>query len=314
MQTAADVYPVLCLAGPTASGKTSLALALATELPVEVINADSRQVYADFPLISAQPTPEERAVCPHHLYGILSSDTQISAGEWRDMALAKIIEVLSRGHVPLLCGGTGMYFQTLLHGIAPIPPTDRDVRARIEDRVGREGLAALHNELCSKDPEYAAKIHPHDRQRIVRALEVLEQTGRTLSDWHKEGTASPVSGPLFVIQASLDWLMPRIEARIECMMKEGALDEMKRAFARAPDPSLPGFSSIGCAELLACARGTLTFEDALTLWIKNTRAYAKRQNTWFRGRKEARFFSPSEGKRFISEACSAWENIHSFNP
>ncbi|MBO4369520.1 MAG: tRNA (adenosine(37)-N6)-dimethylallyltransferase MiaA [Desulfovibrio sp.] len=312
MQAVANkTYPVLCLAGPTGCGKTSLALALALSLPCEIINADSRQIYADFPLICAQPTKEEQAVCPHHLYGILPTTAKISAGEWRDRAIAVIEDVLMRRHVPLLVGGTGMYFHALLHGIAPIPPVHASLRAQFERRIEEEGVEALYEELTGIDPDFAAKIHPHDRQRITRGLEVFAQTGRTLSSWHEEKDSSKpqIVGPLFVVKATLEWLMPRCIKRIEKMCAEGAFTEVKNALKKCPDTSAPGWSGIGCAEVLAFCQGRLSREECLALWQDNTRAYAKRQNTWFRGRKEALFFAPDEKDVFITQAIETWHSL-----
>ena len=312
MPNAADkVLPVLCLAGPTGAGKTDLALRLAARLGCEVINTDSRQIYADFPIICAQPSPAEQAQCPHHLYGLLASDEKISAGQWCAMAETCIAEVLERGHVPLLVGGTGMYFHTLLHGMAPIPAIDPKLRRRLEARVQSEGPEPLYAELVRLDPDYAAKIHPHDRQRIVRALEVAQQTGRTFSWWHAQKSLQrpAVRGPLFVLQCTMAWLEPRLQQRIDQMLALGALAEAKRAWQNCSDPHAPGWSAIGCAELLAFLQGRLSFEESLALWYQNTRAYAKRQNTWFRGRKEAQFFAPDATEAFLFQAESAWQSL-----
>ncbi|MCR5813832.1 MAG: tRNA (adenosine(37)-N6)-dimethylallyltransferase MiaA [Desulfovibrio sp.] len=312
MPNAADhPLPVLCLAGPTGAGKTDLALRLAERLTCEVINTDSRQIYADFPIICAQPSAQEQAQCPHHLYGVLPTQEKISAGQWCEMAESCIREVLGRGHVPLLVGGTGMYFHTLLHGMAPIPAIDPALRKRLEDRVDREGPEQLHAELALCDPDYAAKIHPHDRQRIVRALEVAEQTGQTFSWWHAQKALQrpAVHGPLFVFQASMAWLEPRLKRRIDQMLALGALAEAKKAYQHCSDPEAPGWSAIGCAELLAFLQGRLSFEDCLSHWYQNTRAYAKRQNTWFRGRKEAIFFTAEARDFFLNEAQRAWEML-----
>ena len=250
--SAARPAPVICLAGPTGSGKTAAALLLARELDGEVINADSRQVYADFPLITAQPSPEERAACPHHLYGFLPATQKISAGQWAEQAAAKARELLARGRTPLLVGGTGLYFQALLRGIADIPPLDPAISARLEARLDAEGAPALHAELRKADPAYAARIHPNDRQRIARALEVLEGTGRPFSWWHENAMAAPLCrGPLLVLNAELAWLEPRLARRLDLMLAAGALDEARRARARCDDPAAPGWSGIGAAEALA---------------------------------------------------------------
>ena len=271
------------------------ALTLAEALDGEVINADSRQVYSDFPLITAQPSPEEQACCPHHLYGFLPTEQKISAGRWADQAVAEAKAVLARSHVPLLVGGTGLYFQGLLHGIAEIPAIDPAITAALTARLAEEGPAALHAELAAKDPAYAARIHPNDRQRIVRALEVLAGTGHTFSWWHEHGMPEPpCAGPLLVLDMELDALTPRLARRIDLMLEQGALDEARAARRRCDDAAAPGWSGIGCAEVLAHLRGELSLEECRRLWLHNTRAYAKRQRTWFRARSEARFFAPQD--------------------
>lgn len=287
--------PVLCLGGPTGSGKTALALALAKRFGCEIINADSRQVYADFPILTAQPSGEEKRKIPHHLYGFLPSWEKISAGQWIEMASRKAREILERGNIPLLVGGTGLYFQALLRGIADIPEIEPSIGHGLQERMKGLGPEAMHGELAEHDPEYSAKVHPRDRQRILRALEVFYGTGRPFSWWHKNAMRPPLcKGPLAVLDGGLDWLAPRLAARIEAMLEGGALEEAGNAFANCPDAGAPGWSGIGCAELLAYARGEMNREQCRTLWLANTRAYAKRQLTWFRQRREAVFFRPDD--------------------
>ncbi len=304
---AARPAPVICLAGPTGSGKTAAALLLARALNGEVINADSRQVYADFPLITAQPSPEERAACPHHLYGFLPATHKVSAGQWAAQAAARARELLARGRTPLLVGGTGLYFQTLLRGIADIPALDPTVSARLEARLKAEGAPALHAELRKADPAYAARIHPNDRQRIVRALEVLEGTGRPFTWWHENAMSAPLCrGPLLVLNADLAWLEPRLARRLDLMLAAGALDEARRARALCDDPAAPGWSGIGAAEALAHLQGRISLEECRRLWLRNTRAYAKRQLTWFRARSEAVFLPPDNVTATLEEARRQW--------
>lgn len=299
--------PVICLAGPTGSGKTALALALADKLGGEIINADSRQVYADFPLITAQPSPEERARAPHHLYGFLPTEQKISAGRWADMAAAKAREVAERGRVPLLVGGTGLYFQALLRGMAAIPAIPPEVTRRLSARLAAAGPEALHAELARSDPAYAARIHPRDRQRILRALEVLEGTGRTFSWWHSHAMGAPAcAGPLFVLDAPPGWLAPRLARRLDAMLEAGAVAEARAALARSPGAEgarLPGWSGIGCAELLEHLEGRTGLAECRRRWLANTRAYAKRQRTWFRARPEAVFLPPEGGEATLLDAA-----------
>ena len=298
---------VICLAGPTGAGKTALALELARRLDGEIVNADSRQVYADFPIICAQPSPEEQAVVPHHLYGFLPTERKISAGQWADMAHAKAVALRERGKTPILVGGTGMYFHTLLHGIATIPPVDATISKILAERLRNGGAPALHAELADIDPVYAARIHPNDSQRIVRALEVAQGTGKPFSWWHENAMAAPLCrGPLLVIDATLVWLEPRLGERIRLMLAAGALDEGRKAMTACSDANAPGWSGIGCAEVLGYLTGQHDLETCRTLWFKHTRAYAKRQLTWFHGRREALLFAPGGEDRLLAAAEAAF--------
>ena len=306
-ETSTAPLPVICLAGPTGSGKTAAALAMARALDGEVVNADSRQVYADFPLITAQPSPEERACCPHHLYGFLSTGQKISAGRWAEAAVAMVRDILARGKTPLLVGGTGLYFQALLRGMAEIPTIDPKLTTEITARVDAQGAPALHAELARIDPAYAAKIHPNDRQRIIRALEVCQGTGRTFTWWHGNSMSAPLCvGPLLTLDASLAWLEPRLARRLDLMLAGGALDEARAAMRTCADPAAPGWSGIGCAEALAHLQGRLSLEDCRSLWLRNTRAYAKRQLTWFRARPEAQWLPPDDPRQAVEAAQRYW--------
>lgn len=291
---------VLCIAGPTGSGKTAAALHLAAAmekagLKTCVINADSRQVYRDFPVITAQPTDEERNICPHLLYGWLESTRKISAGQWADMAKAAIETSLAEGRVPMLVGGTGFYMRALLDGIADIPAVDASITARLTKECEALGAPALHERLSAVDPVYAAKIHPNDSQRNIRALEVWEGTGKPFSWWHSH-TQKPLSCNVLRLGVGLPLpeLTPHLETRIHAMLKAGALDEARRALALCPDTSAPGWSGIGCAETAAYLLGRLSFDACVELWARNTRAYAKRQWTWFRADARIRWFRPEE--------------------
>ena len=307
--------PVICLAGPTGSGKTAAALALATALNGEVVNADSRQVYADFPCITAQPTAAEQAHCPHHLYGFLPTEQKISAGRWAAAASRTIAAILERGRTPLVVGGTGLYFQALLRGMARIPPVDPALTANLTARLEAEGAPALHAELAAQDPGYAARIHPTDRQRIVRALEVRLATGRPFSWWHAHAAEAPLcQGPLLVLDAPLAWLEPRLARRMDLMLEQGALDEARAALQNCSNPAAPGWTGIGCAEALAHLQGRCTLAQCRELWLRNTRAYAKRQRTWFRARSEAVFLPPDNGAAITAEAARSWEKLHKGTP
>ncbi|MCH5277119.1 MAG: tRNA (adenosine(37)-N6)-dimethylallyltransferase MiaA [Desulfovibrionaceae bacterium] len=299
---------LLCLAGPTGSGKTAAALNLARRLEragqrAVVINADSRQVYADFPLITAQPSAAEHAVCPHRLYGYLPATVTSSAGRWAERARAALAEADAQGLVPVLVGGTGLYLRALLDGMADIPAAPQAIRARLLENCRTDGSAALHARLAAIDPEYASRIHPHDRQRVLRALEVWESTGHTFSWWHSH-TPPPLNRPVLRLGVGLplDELTPLLHARILAMLKAGALDEARAALAQCPDTTAPGWSGIGCAELAAHLAGTLSLEECVELWTRNTRAYAKRQWTWFRADTRMVWHRPGDDEALAQRA------------
>lgn len=290
-----SIPKVICLAGPTASGKTAAALQLAEAVHGAVINADSRQVYADFPLITAQPSATEQSACPHYLYGFLPTAAKISAGQWVEMAVAKIHEVHASGRVPILVGGTGLYFKALLEGIAAIPAVDAAITLRLTQECHELGTKVLHGRLSQVDAVYADRIHPHDTQRIVRALEVWEGTGKTFSWWHSHAMPEPVCEGLRVgLQWNLAELTPRLTQRIDIMLTEGAVDEARAAWAQCADATAAGWSGIGCAELLGYIQGRLSLAETCRLWAANTRAYAKRQLTWFRADTRLHWFAPDD--------------------
>lgn len=296
----------ICLAGPTGSGKSRLAVTLAAALGLEIVNADSRQVYADWPVITAQPTGAQRAEAPHHLYGFLPSHQKISAGIFARLALPKIEEIAARGATALLVGGTGLYFEALLRGMAEIPDIDPEISREIERRLDNDGSYVLHAELARADPVCAARIHPNDRQRIVRALEVLAGTGRPLSWWQvRSRPGGQCQGLMLFLDADLDWLTPRLAARIEAMLAAGALSEAKGAWQNCPRQDAPAMSGIGARETLACLDGSIGLQECRRLWLARTRAYAKRQLTWFRARKEAVFLAPGRGAAAFLEAARA---------
>ena len=283
-----DLPRVVCIAGPTGAGKSAAALRLAAEFGGEVINADSRQVYADFPIITAQPGPAERHLPPHHLYGFLHITDRINAGQWAGLAAAKAADCAARGKLPLLTGGTGLYIRAITQGIADIPPVDPAVAQRLEEEYTRLGPQALHARLAEADPSYAARTPARNRQRVLRALGVWECTGRSFSRWHEQGRERPLCRVLLlVLRAGLGELVPRLERRINAMLEAGALDEARLALASCADPQAPGWSGIGCAELHRHLCGEISLEQARALWLGNTRAYAKRQLTWFRGQEDA---------------------------
>jgi len=276
---------VLLIAGPTASGKSALALSLAEQLGGVVVNADSMQVYRDLRIITARPTPEEEARVPHRLYGHVDAAENYSVGRWCRDAAAVLEEIAAQGRLPILVGGTGLYFKALLTGLAAVPPIPVDIRTRMRERIVSEGAPALHAELMRVDPRTAQRLMINDRSRISRALEVVEATGRPLSDWHRDGlpplvnTADAVK--VFVTCERAE-LVRRIEARFGIMLKAGALAEVRALAARHLDPLLPAMKAHGVPWLIRHLDGAISLDEAAAGGIMDTRRYAKRQVTWFR--------------------------------
>lgn len=275
---------IVCVIGPTCSGKNDLALGLSKDFPLEIINFDSRQVYADLPVITAQPLEGEKQVCPHHLYGFLGLKDRISAGWFVERARECIKDVHARGGVPVLVGGTGMYLRSLVYGLADIPAVSGKITRELENECRRFGVQKLHQRLGSVDPVYAGSITNKDRQKIVRALGVYIATGKPFSMWHQEQNKNPRYNVLKLgIMKQLEELTPRLEHRITRMIQEGAIEEVRRAWEKSRhDPLCPAFSGIGCREVIEYIKGEIDLNQARRLWLKQTRAYAKRQLTWFR--------------------------------
>lgn len=302
-----EAPPIICILGPTGTGKTAAAVAVSRRIPASVINFDSRQVYADFPLITAQPDEKEQSACPHLLYGFLPTEEKMNAARFINYAMRAIDEVMAQGRLPILVGGTGMYLRSLLGGIAPIPDIPDDIRASVLKRVQEEGPQRLHAELEMIDPEYAAKIHPNDSQRNARAAEVYLATGHTMTWWHTHGEhkAAPYTPLKIGMRIELNRLEPKLAQRIDAMIHHGALQEGRRAMDKNADPDAPGWTGIGCAEVLAYLRNECSLEKARELWVKNTRAYAKRQITWFKKEENINWFSPGDNES-IADMVVSW--------
>lgn len=273
------------IAGPTASGKSALALELAEHFGGVVVNADSMQVYRDLRIITARPTPEEEVRTTHRLYGFVDAAENYSVGRWcRDVEEA-LKEARSQGRMPILVGGTGLYFKALTTGLAAVPPIPADIRAEVRSRLQREGSPALHVELARLDPATAKRVTINDRSRISRALEVVLATGRPLSDWHFEGLPPLIDSKRVAkvfISCERKELVHRIERRFAAMLKSGALEEVRRLAARGLDPSLPAMKAHGVPWLIRHLDGEISLEEALAGAVMDTRRYAKRQLTWFR--------------------------------
>lgn len=277
--------PILVVAGPTASGKSALGIAIAEKVQGTIINADSMQVYRDLRVLTARPTDEEMQQVPHRLYGVLDGATHGTAAVWVDLARQAIAETVAEGRVPILLGGTGMYLRSLFEGLAEIPPIPAEVRAAARSKLNEEGAAGLHAALRHADPETAASLKPGDSQRLVRAWEVLQATGRGLADWQGAPSGPGLLNPVFrlLLQPPRERLYARIDRRFENMIASGALDEARAVLARTDIPAdAPMRKAHGLPELIQYLKGEIPLEEAIRVGQLNTRHYAKRQTTWFR--------------------------------
>ena len=278
-------FPVILLAGPTASGKSALALALAEKFGGTIINADSMQVYRDLRLITARPSVEEERRMPHALYGHVDAAENYSVGAWRSEAAAELAMAERQSRAAIVVGGTGLYFNALTRGLTAIPPIPKQVRDDVRARLKSDGAAALHDELKRLDPHAAARLNRGDRARISRALEVMVATGRSIRDWHED--AKP-DGPdslravRIFLSPERDELARRIGARFDAMIEAGAIEEVRALMARNLDPSLPAMKAHGVPWLIRQLRGEITLEQAVEGAKRDTRQYTKRQQTWFR--------------------------------
>jgi tRNA dimethylallyltransferase len=274
------------IAGPTASGKSGLALGLAEKLGGAVINADSMQVYSNLRIITARPSPEEEARAPHRLYGTVDEAENYSVGRWIGDIAEVLAEVAAQGRIPIVVGGTGLYFKALTSGLAAVPPVPPEIRAQVRKRVENEGVAPVYAELIERDPLTAHRLMPLDRVRICRALEVILATGRSLSDWHQEGMApllDPTRTAKIFLTCDRPELVARIDKRFTAMLEAGALDEVRALAARQLDPLLPAMKAHGVPWLIRHLNGEISLDDAAEGGRMDTRRYAKRQVTWFRG-------------------------------
>ncbi|GGD01365.1 tRNA (adenosine(37)-N6)-dimethylallyltransferase MiaA [Aquisalinus flavus] len=275
---------IVLIAGPTASGKSAAALRLADALDGEIVNADAMQVYRDLRTLTARPDEAEEAQAPHHLYGVLDGAERCSAGRWARLAARVIDEIRGRGRVPIVVGGTGLYFKALTEGLSPMPDVPEDIRGQGNRLFDAVGAAAFRQAVLSRDPGMA-HLEENDRQRLIRAWEVHEATGTPLSAWQGQPREAVVSGEFrpAVLQPPRDALYARCDQRLEQMLQRDALNEVRALLARKLDPSLPVMKSLGVPEFAAHLAGELPLDEALALAQQNTRRFAKRQMTWFRG-------------------------------
>ena len=288
------------IAGPTASGKSALALALAERTNAIVINGDATQVYADLRLVSARPSEAEAARAPHRLYGYRDAALPCSAAEWAADAVQAIRQAQAEGRLPVLVGGSGLYIRTLIEGIAPVPEIDPAIREAVRS------FTPVHNyaSLAVEDPAAAARLRPSDSARIARALEVIRSTGRPLAEWQKErvgGIGGEVDLVPIVLLPPRDWLYRRCDERFGRMMSEAGIEEVRALLARGLNPMLPAMRAIGVREIAAFLSGELGREAALEAGRTATRRYAKRQYTWFSRQPPPewpRFEAPLDGRGF----------------
>lgn len=286
---------VVIICGPTASGKTGVGIELARRFSGEIVSADSQQVWRGFDIGTAKANLAERSEIPHHLIDVVEPEERFDAARFVALADAAIADIAGRGRIPLVVGGTGMYLRMLLHGLCDAPPRDAEVRAALEAEAVARGMPAMHGELRSLDPETAAVLHPHDRTRIVRALEIYRLTGVGASAFRRqhgfgERRYDALSIGLVVEPADLS---RRIDARVDRMIVAGLVDEVRNLLA-AHDRCCQPFHAVGYREIVAHLRGEMAIEEAVRLTKRNSRRFAKRQRTWFRADREIRWFDPGE--------------------
>jgi len=275
--------PVILIAGPTASGKSMLALELAAAVGGTIINGDALQIYRDLRILSARPDEAVLARVPHRLYGYLDAAERGSAGRWRGLALAAIGDAHKDGRLPIVVGGTGLYLRALQHGLVAIPPIPAAIRAEAAALYRALGGAAFRERLVALDPVAASRLSVGDRQRLMRAWEVVSATGRRIGEWQAgPATAAPYRFASILLAPPREALYAACDARFLGMIAAGALDEATTLAARDLDPELPAMKAVGVPELLRHLRGDITLDEAVTAATRATRRYVKRQMTWFR--------------------------------
>ena len=305
--------PAIALMGPTASGKSALALEWAQKLGGEIVSVDSALVYRGLDIGAAKPSAEERTLVPHHLIDVREPWQPYSAAEFAAYARAALDDIAARGRIPILAGGTGLYFQALLHGLSPMPEADPDVRAEIAARAEELGWPVLHAELATVDPVAATKIKPTDPQRIQRALEVFRLTAKPISQWQRENLRQPF--PFRVLKLVLApreraVLHERIERRFDAMLAEGFLDEVRRLRALPELQShpavldLPAIRAVGYRQAWEHLDGLTDATEFRDRAIFATRQLAKRQLTWLRGELDARWFDPLSQRAGLEQALA----------
>ncbi len=280
--------PLLIITGPTGTGKSRLAIHLARKWNAEIISADSRQIYRYMDIGTNKPTHEEQALVPHHMIDIVDPDQSYSAGEYGRNARIIIDSLLKKKKIPILIGGTGLYIRAVIAGLAPSPPSDPNIKADLLKQMEKRGIRSLYNELLKIDPNTAEKLHPNDRQRILRAMEVFLLTGKRLSDFNREIPNTPgYLTAFYFINRSRPILYNMINQRVESMFEHGLVDEVKKLVERGYKLNHPGMQGLGYGHIYDYIRKKISLQEAKSFMKRDTRRYAKRQITWFRQEKRA---------------------------
>lgn len=287
---------LVVITGPTASGKTALAVELASQYRAEIVSADSRQVYRHLDIGTAKPTPAQQTRIPHHLIDIVDPDDPFDAARFRQRACSAIQDVFRRGKNVFVVGGTGLYVRALTRGLFAGPAADTALRARLQQQENREGRGFLHRQLKHVDPESAARLHPNDTVRLIRALEVFQLSGIPMSQWQREHRFQerPFDTLTIGLAVERETLYERIEQRCRVMLEEGLVEELRRIWALGYSPELPVLQTIGYAQMARLLGGQYAPEEALEQMTKETRRLAKRQMTWFRAEPEVCWFAPTQ--------------------
>lgn len=296
--------PLLAILGPTGAGKSQLALELAERVGGEIVSVDSAQVFIGLDIGTAKPSAAERARVPHHLVDVIDSETQWTAAHFQAAADAAIRDIRARGRRPILCGGTGLWYRALVHGVFEAPEIDPAVRAQVREELRARGSAALHAELARVDPAAAAKLHPNDPQRVGRALEVHRQTGRAISSFQAEHGFREQRYPVHAI--ALAWpreaLWARLRERTAALYRAGLVEETRALLGRGARPQGPGLSIIGYRDAVAVVEGRLSEPDAVEATFLATRQYAKRQRNWWNRESTVRWVDATLGSARLIEA------------